>query len=94
MQITDESVLEISISDNGIGRASAAAINDQQRKEHDSFASNAMEKRLELLNFGKKDLVGIEIIDKFDDGGNANGTTVNQIIIGLSELSNQEVISS
>lgn len=76
-QITDESVLEISISDNGIGRASAAAINDQQRKEHDSFASNAMEKRLELLNFGKKDLVGIEIIDKFDDGGNANGTTVN-----------------
>lgn len=76
-RITDESVLEISISDNGIGRAAAAAINDQQRKEHDSFASNAMEKRLELLNFGKKDLVGIEIIDKFDDGGNANGTTVN-----------------
>jgi ligand-binding sensor domain-containing protein len=77
VRITDESVLEISISDNGIGRAAAAAINDQQRKEHDSFASNAMEKRLELLNFGKKDLVGIEIIDKFDDGGNANGTTVN-----------------
>lgn len=76
-RISDESVLEISISDNGIGRAAAAAINDQQRKEHDSFASNAMGKRLELLNFGKKDLVGIEIIDKFDDGGNANGTTVN-----------------
>jgi ligand-binding sensor domain-containing protein/anti-sigma regulatory factor (Ser/Thr protein kinase) len=75
-RITDESVLEISISDNGIGRAAAAAINDQERKEHDSFASNAMEKRLELLNFGKKGVVGVEIFDKFDAEGRSAGTTV------------------
>jgi LytS/YehU family sensor histidine kinase len=71
----ENGVLTIEISDNGIGRKAAGELNAVNRGEHESFATSAMEKRIELLNHGKKDLVGVEISDKFE-GEEAVGTIV------------------
>jgi len=71
-----EEILTIEVNDNGIGRTASARINNENSPEHNSFATEAMEKRLKLLNHDKKDLVGIEISDKFDSAGEAAGTTV------------------
>jgi sensor histidine kinase YesM len=72
----EHEVLTIEIQDNGIGRTASARINKENSPEHNSFATDAMQKRLELLNHEKKDLVGIEISDKFDSTGEAAGTIV------------------
>jgi ligand-binding sensor domain-containing protein/signal transduction histidine kinase len=74
MDEADE-VLTVSISDNGIGREASNLLNLQNRSDHQSFASVAMEKRIQLLNFEKKDVVGIEIRDNFE-GPVPSGTTV------------------
>jgi ligand-binding sensor domain-containing protein/two-component sensor histidine kinase len=72
-----EHILTVRITDNGIGRHASAEINQHAHKEHDSFATGAMEKRIELLNHEKEGLVGVEIIDNFGEDGNPSGTTVN-----------------
>lgn len=69
-------LLIISIKDNGIGRTAAEKINTNSRAKHQSFASEAMQRRIELLNFEKKGVVGIENVDNFNDEGISNGTTV------------------
>ncbi len=70
-------LLSIHISDNGIGRHASYLINEQTTNKHESFATNAMEKRLALLNSGKPDLVGVEIHDLKDDlTGDSIGTEV------------------
>jgi LytS/YehU family sensor histidine kinase len=74
MDDTDE-LLIIEITDNGIGREASAKLNAQNRSEHQSFATSAMIKRIELLNHEQKDLVGVEIRDNFE-GEDASGTTV------------------
>lgn len=74
-QVENELLL-IEIEDNGIGRKAAEIINERQGKKHQSFATNANEKRLNLLNFEKKNFVGIEIIDKIDANNEAIGTRV------------------
>jgi hypothetical protein len=73
----DEQILQIQIKDNGIGRHASEKINIETQKEHDSFATGAMEKRISLLNYEKDGLVGVEIIDNFDEDGAPVGTTVN-----------------
>jgi len=70
-----DGVLMIEISDNGIGRKASTLLNTQHRMDHQSFASAAIEKRIQLLNFEKKDVVGIEIRDNFE-GAVPSGTTV------------------
>ena len=70
-----DELLIVTISDNGIGRVASTLLNAQNRSEHQSFASAAIEKRIQLLNFEKKDVVGIEIRDNFE-GEVPTGTTV------------------
>lgn len=67
--------LEISIDDNGIGRKRSEELNLNNRKDHISFATNAIEKRLEILNLNKTNKITVEYIDKykFDE---PMGTTV------------------
>jgi len=72
----DNEMLIVEIDDNGIGRTASAEINKENRAEHQSFATGALEKRLELLNHAKIGVVGVEIVDKFDGDGNASGTKV------------------
>lgn len=66
--------LLVSVTDNGIGREAAARIN--QSKKHNSFASNALAKRIQLLNHEKTETVGLEIIDLQDEQQAATGTKV------------------
>jgi sensor histidine kinase YesM len=70
-----ECLLYIEISDNGIGREEANKINKENAKAHDSFANSAINKRIQLLNYNRNDIVGVEINDKFVDK-EMNGTTV------------------
>ena len=57
--------LEISIDDNGIGRKRSEELNLNNRKDHISFATNAIEKRLEILNLNKTNKITVEYIDKY-----------------------------
>ncbi len=45
-----EETLTCYIKDNGIGRIKASEIQDRQGKEHESFALNAIDKRMKILN--------------------------------------------
>lgn len=67
---------KISIEDNGIGRAAAAALNQHRHENHTSFGSSATQKRIELLNFEHPDTVGMAIEDLFAADGSPAGTRV------------------
>ena len=69
-----ENELVCRITDNGIGRKHAREIKERQAEKHQSFASKATEKRVELLNHINKENYKIEIIDMENDS--ANGTCV------------------
>jgi ligand-binding sensor domain-containing protein len=71
----NECLLYIEISDNGIGRKEAKKINKENAKAYDSFATSAIDKRIQLLNYSRKDIIGVEISDKLI-GKEVNGTTV------------------
>lgn len=64
------------IDDNGIGRKRSAELNRIRSEYHASFASEANQKRLELLNKGRNNKLGVEYIDKTNDNGQSAGTTV------------------
>jgi ligand-binding sensor domain-containing protein/signal transduction histidine kinase len=64
--------LMIQIDDNGIGRARANELNQRKTDRHQSFATAANQKRLELLNSGRNTSVVIQYIDKPE----GSGTTV------------------
>ncbi|MBP7476940.1 MAG: histidine kinase [Chitinophagales bacterium] len=67
--------LTITIEDNGIGRKRSEEINRLQKDKHQSFATEANKKRIELLN-QEKNKIGVEYIDKTDTNGRAIGTVV------------------
>ena len=59
----ESNLLIIEIEDNGIGRAAASEINNRQRITHESFATGANAKRIDLLNFERSGIIGVEITD-------------------------------
>jgi hypothetical protein len=71
--------IEIAVDDNGIGREKSMELN-KSRKGHQSFASTANQKRLEILNKGWNSHISLAIIDKKDMHGNALGTCVRLFI--------------
>lgn len=73
--IQEDQLLEVKIVDNGIGRSAANSINMSNPSHRQSFATSAIEKRIQLLNHAQKDIVGVEIIDNFE-GEKSIGTTV------------------
>jgi hypothetical protein len=68
-----ETMLEVRIDDNGIGREKAGEL---RLEKHRSFATQASSSRLDLLNVENAHKIGVEILDKKDEAGNANGTLV------------------
>lgn len=72
----EESILEIRIIDNGIGREAAEKLNQSIQPDHQSFASGAIKKRIDLLNFERKDVIGVEFQDIFE-GTTPSGTEVS-----------------
>lgn len=67
--------LLVTITDNGIGREASEKINTNLRKGHQSFATSAINKRINLLNSVHENTVTVQIIDLFDNNG-PTGTTV------------------
>lgn len=69
-------ILIVQIEDNGIGRKKANEINQSRADKHQSFSTQANQKRLDLLNKGKTKRVGVEFIDLIDGKDVALGTRV------------------
>ncbi|WP_338790128.1 histidine kinase [Bernardetia sp. MNP-M8] len=74
----NENFLQLKITDNGIGRQKSAEINARKAKTHQSFATQAISKRLELMknqSVSNKN-IEVEINDLKDNQGNAKGTEI------------------
>lgn len=71
-----EEFIEIIIDDNGIGRQKSNALNQIKNKNHQSFATNALQNRIDLLNQYNQKNISIEIIDKYTITEQPSGTTV------------------
>jgi ligand-binding sensor domain-containing protein len=70
----NEEVLECIIQDNGIGRKESERIN--KYRKHKSFATEASQNRLNLLNQNIASKIGLSIEDLYDDQNNPLGTKV------------------
>ncbi len=70
-----EKELCVIIEDNGIGRKRSQELNQIKSEKHKSFATQANEKRLEILNRATTKKLGVEIIDKYE-GDMPTGTKV------------------
>lgn len=68
--------LFIIIADNGVGRQAARLINARRKLNHIPFASDATQKRIELINQLRNKEVKIETIDRYDSAQQPLGTTV------------------
>ena len=75
-----ENSLHILIDDNGVGRKRAGELNSLKNKKHDSFASEANQKRLNILNSANKSQIVMKITDKFNAFEQAIGTQVELFI--------------
>ena len=62
----NDNALEIWIDDNGIGRKKSGELNATNRKNHMSFATNAISKRLEILNKNKTNKITVQYVDKLE----------------------------
>lgn len=67
--------LLVKIDDNGVGRKRANELNSIKDIKFNSFSTEANQKRLTLLNKQTAE-IGVNIIDKVDDNGIAEGTLV------------------
>lgn len=85
----EENCLIIAINDNGIGRKASYHLSSQHANKHQSFATSATEKRIELLNSNKKNIVSVKIIDHISDDNEALGTGVI-LTINLNYTSRHE----
>ncbi len=72
----EKDILFCKIEDNGIGRKKSEEIKKGREKNYKSFAMSANQKRLELLNYGRKNQIHVEIIDLYDAHQQATGTIV------------------
>jgi sensor histidine kinase YesM len=69
-------VLTIEIDDNGVGRQKSMELNAIKNKHHQSFATNAMQNRIDLLNKNKINKISIEFVDKLNQSKQSLGTKV------------------
>jgi len=69
-------MLHIEINDNGIGRQKSMALNAIKNKNHNSFATVAMQNRIELLNKNKTEKITINYTDKLNKNQQSLGTNV------------------
>lgn len=67
--------IKATITDNGIGRAKSAQINKENKSVYPSFSTNAIYKRIELLN-QQQSQISVEILDLADENQNSLGTKV------------------
>ena len=75
IKINDKTII-CEVEDNGVGRASAAIIEQNRPKAHRSTGLANIRHRLELLNAQLADDIRFDIEDLMDDIGQAKGTKV------------------
>jgi len=71
-----EHAVQCTIIDNGIGRDASTKIKEQRGAFHQSFATQATENRLELLNQTQAQKIGVQITDLYNEDGSSRGTKV------------------
>ena len=67
------------VEDNGIGRTKSAQIN-KNLKSHNSFATKAIDTRIELINKIATSKIEIQIEDKISNSNESLGTKINVLI--------------
>lgn len=72
----DNKYLTVSVIDNGIGIEASSKINALRNKKHESFASEANKKRIEILNANTDGLIGVETFNLKNETGQSIGTKV------------------
>lgn len=80
--------LTVVIRDNGIGRQNSEALNKAKNKNHNSFATQANLKRVELLNLNRKDIMWY-YNDLKDNFGNSLGTEI-VLTIPIKKIENDQ----
>lgn len=80
-----DNFLKVTIDDNGVGRVRSQELNKIKNKQHQSFATQANEKRLEALNRGHAGAVNVSYTDKLSPDGQPQGTTVELMIAVVEE---------
>lgn len=83
-RLNEKSILCV-VEDNGIGREASALKNSKKATEHRSFATKATGDRLDLLNYGKDQKIGVTYIDLKKENGTAKGTRVQLTIPIISK---------
>lgn len=68
--------LHITIDDNGIGRQKSSELNEIKNKNHQSFATEALQNRIDLLNSYNQKNISLKIIDKHNQLNQPTGTLV------------------
>ena len=63
----NEEILRCIIEDNGVGRTKSAQINKNRKPNHESFATGAINSRIELMNESLDQKIKVEIEDLFED---------------------------
>ncbi len=71
-----DNLLIVTIQDNGIGREKSGFINKNKTNKRNSFATEAMTNRIDILNQQKDVKISIEIIDNKNIQNQSIGTTV------------------
>ncbi len=77
---TQNNELLISIDDNGIGRQKSNELKQIKNKNHQSFATEALQNRIDLLNEYNHKNISLKIIDKQNQQNQPTGTLVEIII--------------
>ncbi len=75
-RLANEHTLCCTVTDNGIGRKRSGEINELRQKKYSSFATGATQKRLDLLNYQKTELISVRYEDLTDSSGQGTGTIV------------------
>jgi len=71
----ENQLLKVTVEDDGIGRDASSKISKVNDEKQTSSGIKTTLERIELLNFGSDNPSNsIDIIDLFDDNGNARGT--------------------
>lgn len=71
-----EDYISIIIDDNGIGRKKSGELKSIKNKNHQSFATKAIQNRIDLLNQNQTNKISIEFTDKVNPSQMPIGTTV------------------
>ena len=71
-----DSLLYCEVEDNGVGRQKSAQLQLHRPKSHQSFATSATQRRLELLNYTRNKNINVDIIDLESNEKKPLGTKV------------------